>query len=751
MRTNYFLLFFLPAIYTLFVSGCDGPRRRLVYVNDVVSYVDPFIGTDGHGHTFPGATRPFGMVQLSPDNGQSGWDWSSGYHYSSDRIVGFSHTHLSGTGVGDLLDILVLPTTREIPFSQSLEIGPDITQYYSDFSHENEKASPGYYSVILDDSGISAELTTTERTGFHRYRSPDSDTISLFVDLQLAVNTDSVIQSHIKYISDTLISGYRFSTGWANDQKVFFAMRFSEPIEDYRLFSPDSLILGDTSAIRARQVTGVFKFFVPDESGLLVKVGISSVSEENAVTNMNNELPDWNFDNIKNQSARIWNRELSKLRIASDDRAYLRTFYTALYHSMLAPNIYSDSLPGRVFEYRSPNNEIVSSLDFVNYYTFSLWDTYRAAHPLYTILHPARVKNFVKAMMAHYRDTGLLPVWTLWGNETNTMIGYHAVPVIADAYLKGLLNDLDADTLYQALMASAFQQVREVPEYRDFGYIPADELNNTVSKTLEYAYDDWCIAQVAQKMNKASDYDLFMKRSGYYQNLFDSTTLFMRAKLSDGNWKKPFDPLDTRYMNDYTEGNAWQYTWYVPHDIPNLISMMGGERIFLSKLDSLFSISSDMGEEAALDVSGMIGQYVHGNEPSHHIPYLYNYAGQPWKTQEKVRQILTGLYSDQPDGLPGNEDCGQMSAWYVFSALGFYPVNPANGKYDLGIPLFQQAEIQLGPERKFTIIARNYSPEHQYVKSVSLNGTILRDPFITHQQIMQGGTLEFELSDQPVK
>jgi predicted alpha-1,2-mannosidase len=751
MRTNFILLFFLPVTYILLFSGCEGSRHRQAYVSEVVSYVNPFIGTDGHGHTYPGATRPFGMVQLSPDNGENGWDWSSGYHYSSEKIVGFSHTHLSGTGVGDLLDILVLPTTRKVPFSQSLEIGPDISAYYSGFSHENEKASPGYYSVLLDDSGITAELTTTERTGFHRYRSQDSDTITLFVDLKFAVNMDSVVQSHIKYISDTLISGYRHSTGWAKDQKVFFSMRFSKPIHDYRLYSPDSLVLGDTSAIRARQVTGVFKFYAPDASGLLVKVGISSVSEENAVTNLNNELSTWNFDRIKNQSAEIWNRELSKIRVVSDDESYLRTFYTALYHTMLAPNIYSDSLSGRLFEYRSPNDEIVSNRDFVNYYTFSLWDTYRAAHPLYTILHPDRVTNFVEAMMAHYQDTGILPVWTLWGNETNTMIGYHSIPVIADAYLKGLLTGLDKDTLYQALLSSAFQEIREVPLYRKLGYIPAGSLNNTVSTTLEYAYDDWCIAQVAQKMNKVEDYELFMQRAGNYKNLFDSSTLFMRAKLEDGKWKKPFDPLDTRYTNDYTEGNAWQYTWYVPHDIPNLIRLMGGEQIFIKKLDSLFSISSDMGENAALDVSGMIGQYVHGNEPSHHIPYLYNYAGQPWKTQEKVRQILTGLYSDQPDGLPGNEDCGQMSAWYIFSALGFYPVNPASGKYDLGIPLFKQAEIQLDPQKKFTIIAKNYSPDHPYVKSVFLNGTIHKDPFITHEQIMQGGTLEFELAEQPNK
>ncbi len=704
MRTKFIRLLFITVIFIPIIIGCDRDRSSREFTTNFTSYVNPFIGTGGHGHTYPGATRPFGMVQLSPDNGKNGWDWTSGYHYSSDTIVGFSHTHLSGTGVGDLLDILVLPTTMPVPFSKQIDVGPDISHYYSRFSHENEKASPGYYSVFLDDSGITAEFTTTERAGFHRYDPHEADTLTFFVDLKLAVNYDSIIQSHIKYISDSLISGYRYSTGWAKDQKVYFAMRFSIPIKDYRLSSPDSLILGDTSAIQARRVTGAFKFHTPGNTRLMVKVGISSVSEENALTNLNNEISGWNFEKIKNQSTEIWNRELGKIRIMSDKQEYLRTFYTALYHSMVAPNVYSDSLMNRSFEYRSPHNEIKSSKTFVNYYTFSLWDTYRAAHPLFTILNPAKVRDFVNAMMAHFRDTGLLPVWTLWGNETNTMIGYHAVPVIADAYLKGLLTEMDTDTLFQALLASAFQKIRETPLYREYGYIPADSLENTVSNTLEYAYDDWCIAQVAQKLGKTQDYNLFMARAGSYKNLFDPVTRFMRAKLEDGSWKEPFDPLDTRYNNDYTEGNAWQYTWYVPQDIENLISMMGGKEIFNTKLDSLFSISSDLGEDAALDVSGMIGQYVHGNEPSHHIPYLYNYSGQPWKTQEKVRQILTGLYNDQPDGLPGNEDCGQMSAWYVFSALGFYPVNPANGKYDLGIPLFRQAEIQLGMQKKFLII-----------------------------------------------
>jgi predicted alpha-1,2-mannosidase len=749
MRTQ-FILVIITLIVIPFLTGCEGRRKNQEYVSDFISYVDPFIGTGGHGHTYPGATLPFGMVQLSPDNGKSGWDWSSGYHYSSDTIIGFSHTHLSGTGIGDLLDILVLPTTKTVPFSKSIDIGPDINQYYSRFSHDTEKASPGYYSVVLEDCGVTAEFTATKRAGFHRYTPENSDTITFFIDLKHSVNTDSVTLSHLKYMSDSLVTGFRYSTGWAKDQKVFFAMRFSQPICDFRLYSPDSLILGDTSSIQARRVTGAFKFSTPGNTGLLVKTGISSVSEENALTNLFNEIPDWNFNRVKNQASEIWNRELGKIRVRSDNQEQLRIFYTAMYHSMLAPNIYNDSLMNNIFEYRSPNNEIKSGKNFVNYYTFSLWDTYRAAHPLFTILHPSRTKDFIRAMLTHYHDTGLLPVWSLWGNETNTMIGYHAIPVIADAFLKGLLTDMDSDTIYQSLISSAFQEIREMPLYRKYGYIPADSLSNTVSKTLEYAYDDWCIAQVAKAMNKSRDYNLFMTRAGYYVNLFDSSRLFMRARLGNGDWKEPFDPFDTRYSNDYTEGNAWQYTWYVPHDIDNLIRMMGGEQVFNAKLDSLFTITSNMGEEAVLDVSGTIGQYVHGNEPSHHIAYLYNYSGQPWKTQEKVRQIMDAMYSDQPDGLAGNEDCGQMSAWYIFSALGFYPVNPANGKYDLGIPLFPQLEIQLDQQNRLTIIAKNHSPENRYVKSVSLNGNKLNDLFITHDQIMEGGILEFELSGEPI-
>lgn len=742
-----FIFLMIPAV----ILSCRKRSERENVIVDYTAYVDPMIGTGGHGHTYPGATVPFGMVQISPDNGKEGWDWCSGYHYSSDTIAGFTHTHLSGTGIGDLLDIQVLPTTLPVDFSQSDSSGINISSYYATFSHEDEIASPGYYSVVLHEPEIKAEFTATERAAFHRYNSGSADTISIFVNPGFDLNYDSTIQSHIKIVSDTLVSGFKYSTGWANNQEVYFAMRFSKPIASYYFFSNDSLQLKSSYGIQAQHATGIFKFNLTDRKPLLIKVGLSSVSEENALSNLNYEMPDWNFNKIRRQAKKSWNTELGKIRVSSSDVSRLRIFYTALYHFMLAPTIYSDSIDNNTFQYRSQGNTVKSDKGFCNFYTFSLWDTYRAAHPLFTIIQPARVQKFVLAMMAHYRDTGLLPVWTLWGNETNTMIGYHAVPVIVDAYLKGLLPDIPVDSIYQALLASADQKIRNVPLYRQFGYIPSDTINNTVSMTLEYAFDDWCIAQMAEKLGHTDDAERFTKRSGYYKNVFDQQSRFMRAKLADGTWEKPFDPLNAGYDNDYTEGNAWQYTWYVPQDISSLINLMGGKTLFISKLDSLFTISSSLDTNAAIDVSGMIGQYVHGNEPSHDIPYLYNYAGQPWKTQERVREIMRKMYSDQPDGLCGNDDCGQMSAWYVFNALGFYPVNPANGRYDLGIPLFPRVDIRLPDNKVFSIIANNLNEKNLYVKSVKLNGTPLDSLFILHNQIMPGGTLTFDMTDQPVK
>jgi len=744
---NVFLLIFAIPLF-LSLNSCEKRVQNENQIFDYLQYVDPMIGTDGHGHTYPGATMPFGLVQVSPDNGISGWDWVSGYHYSANRIVGFSHTHVSGTGVGDMLDVLILPAAEAVHHNPNDTLPMTFESHYASYSHENESASAGYYSVLLDEPQIKVELTASRRAGFHKYSFPSRDTCSVLIDLGLEVNTDSVTSSHIKIISDTLVTGFRYSTGWAKNQKTFFAIRFSKPLISYDLISSDSIYFDASTSIEGQHVKGIIRFIPDADNQLMLKVGISAVSEENALININNELPDWNFNSARGHAQDAWNKALNKIRITSENQKLLRTFYTAMYHSMLSPNVFSDSIDNNTFEYRSPDDLIYTDTAFTNYHTFSLWDTYRAAHPLYTIIQKDRVQNFIRSMLAHYRDTGQLPVWSLWGNETGTMIGYHAIPVIYDAYKKGLLPDLPPDSLYAAMKASAFQNIRETPLYIEYGYIPADTLNNTVSKTLEYAFDDWCIAQMAKDLNQMDEHYYFTERAGYYKNVFDRNTLFMRAKMANGQWKEPFDPLDTKYRNDYTEGNAWQYTWYVPHAIPELIQMMGGPEIFEKKLDSLFIIGSDMGSEAALDVSGMIGQYVHGNEPSHHIVYLYNYINKPWKTQEKITEIMNTLYGDDPAGLCGNEDCGQMSAWYIFNALGFYPVNPANGRYDLGIPLFERLEIDLPGINSFIIQKKNDTPENKYVKTVTLNGETLNELFITHEQIMNGGILEFEMTDQ---
>lgn len=745
MTTKSIFHLALILIGSFFLFSCEKRTNQNNQLADLTPFVDPFIGTGGHGHTYPGASLPFGMIQLSPDNGEEGWDWSSGYHYSSNHIIGFSHTHLSGTGVGDMLDIRILPTNQPVIYSTNDSLPFKIKPHYATFSHENEVAEPGFYSVVLDESDIKVELTTSKRVGFHRYSFPDDDKeAAILLDLGLALNLDSSVRNHIKIISDTLVTGFRHSTGWARDQKVFFAMRFSKKINSYNLFAFDTVYLNSPSTIESRYVTGVFKFNVEQDNQLQIKVSLSSVSEENALINLNNEILGWDFDKVRDDAKYIWNKELGKINITSDNDDHKTIFYTALYHSMLAPNLYSDSLDNQ-YAYRGPDDQVHTSTSLINYHTFSLWDTYRAEHPLFTIMHPEKVQDFVKSLLSHYQESGLLPVWTLWGNETNTMIGYHAIPVLFDAYNKGLLPDMDPDSLYTAMKSSAFQRIREIPIYLKYGYIPANTLNNTVSKTLEYAYDDWCIAQMAQSLNNQDEYEYFMERANFYKNTFDSTRLFMRAKLADGTWKEPFDPLDTRYTNDYTEGNAWQYTWYVPHDVEGLIQMMGGPEIFEKKLDSLFSISSNMGNEVALDVSGMIGQYVHGNEPSHHIAYLYNYIDKPDKARTRIREIMNTLYSTGPEGLCGNEDCGQMSAWYVFNALGFYPVNPANGRYDLGIPFFEEAEIKISEEKFFIIRVLNFDPRSTKIESIKLNGKALTHKYITHQQIMEGGILEFEM------
>lgn len=974
-------------------------------------YVDPFIGTGGHGHTYPGASMPFGMVQLSPDAGKSGWDWCSGYHYSDTGLVGFSHTHLSGTGCADLGDILFMPTTS----SRNLD-----EAYRSPFSHEREHAEPGYYSVYLADSRVTVELTSTARAGFHRYTFPPSDSARVFVNLKYGQD-DIPTDTYMKIEGPALVTGYRFSAGWAANQKVFFAARFSRPFA--RAAIGTGGILTDAREAKGKDVKGFFFFPSTHDSTLLVKVGISAVSFEGALKNLDTEISGWDFEGVKSAAGEAWEKELEKIRVSSPRLTLLRTYYTAFYHTMLAPTLYAD-IDG---QYRGADGAVHRGTGFENFSTFSLWDTYRAAHPLYTITQPERVPSMVESMLAFAREGGLLPVWPLAANETNTMVGYHAVPVIADAYLKGF-RGFDPNEALNAMKKSAFQNARGLRYYNltppnlslsatektsgteqiqefssslalagyeqaiagetfgyhsshplakvalivrasdgkqqiswetqavpqrvdepyvtfvwlagvasgkgahkfdlevngmrwftfttakdttqkmwriegksgallsfktdmidDFGdyfgnmvlklpvsalapgkpatiriagekadspdwimafeyslrpkimvgnefaltredgrqeqyvkvdiehlgkpaavtisaqgakairssafpglntfyltvpavkketpirvsvaldgqgaqeqklilkpvqplgYVPADKENESVSKTLEYAIDDWSIAQMAKAIGKKDDYELFMKRAANYRNLFDTSTGFMRGRNFDGSWVTPFNPrFSTGKQPEYTEGNAWQYTWLVPHDVAGLVQLMGGIPHFSKMLDSLFDQSSDLtGTGASPDVAGLIGLYAHGNEPSHHIAYLYDYVGMPWKTQELTRRIMDLFYKPEPDGLAGNEDCGQMSAWYVLSALGIYPVNPADGTYEIGSPILDRAEIAIAGGKTFTITAKNVSAINKYIQSATLNGVPLDRPWITHQDLMKGGTLEFIMGSLP--
>ncbi|MFN8254317.1 MAG: GH92 family glycosyl hydrolase [Bacteroidales bacterium] len=722
--------------------------------NDFTQYVDPFIGTGGHGHTFPGACLPFGMVQLSPDNEKQGWDWCSGYHVSDSIIIQFSHTHLSGTGCGDLQDIGIMPTTNEVKEDTTRNGRNFIYQFKSAFSHENETAKPGYYSVVLDDSKIKAELTATLRAGFHKYTFPKSENSKIIIDLDCKGGWDKMIESGAKIEDETTVSGYTFSNGWATNQKVYFVAKFSKPFKKFYTSATGELNEG-IKEMKGRSTKAILCFTTDENESVLVKVGISSSGVEGAMNNLNTEIKDWNFDAVAKNASEEWNKELSKFKVESKDQDQIKIFYTAVYHSMVSPNTYSD-VDG---QYTGIDGKMHQAKGFTNYYTFSLWDTFRAMHPLYTIVDEQRVSEMIQAMMAHYREFGILPMWSLWGNETYCMIGYHSIPVITDAYFKGI-KGFDANEAFEAMKKTAMAEVKD-REYKDldlyikYGYFPVDKQiertkanDETVSKTLEWAYDDWCIAQMAKALNKTEDYNYFSKRANNFINVADSTTGFMRPRYSDGKWLTPFDPTLVQHGNGYVEGNAWQYSWFVPHDVPSLIQIMGGNKKFTTKLDSLFLTKSKSKVEV-VDVTGLMGQYAHGNEPSHHVAYLYSYAGQPWKTQQMVCLVRDSLYKSTRDGLCGNDDCGQMSAWYVFSAMGFYPVNPADGIYVIGSPLFEKVVVNVGNNKVFTVTAKNISKKNIYIQSASLNGKALETCYITHKNIMEGGKLEFVMGDKP--
>jgi predicted alpha-1,2-mannosidase len=682
------------------------------------------------------------MVQLSPDNGIAGWDWSSGYNYADTVITGFSHTHLSGTGIGDLCDIQFMPGTKKINPAVDLAVQ---NLFRSSFNHNNESSSPGYYSVYLNDCSVNVELTTTLRTGFHRYTFPENENSSILLDLGFSLNWDRNVESKLQIENDSTISGYRYSTGWANDQRVYFIAIFSKPFGRYLVYSDSLNDLPNRSAI-GKNVKGLFCYKTKADEQILVKVGISYTSLDGARENLEAENPGWDFNDIHNEAKELWLNELNKIQVTSENEDLKKIFYTAMYHSFISPYIYSD-ING---QYCSADGKISELKTLRRFTVFSLWDTFRALHPLFTLIQSDKVNDIINSFLLHFNETGLLPVWELAGNETNTMIGYHSIPVIADAILKGY-DGFDVQLAYNAMKTSAMQDKSDLNFLRELGYIPADKENESVSKTLEYAYDDYCIAMLAYRLNIKDDYEYFMNRSGNYKNLFNSSIGFMQGKNADGSWKFPFDPTFSKHTgHDFTEGNSWQYSWFVPHDINGLINLMGGKEKFNQKLDSLFYIPAGItGDEISPDISGLIGQYAHGNEPSHHIAYLYNYSGEPWKTQQKVNEIMTTLYTSETNGLSGNEDCGQMSAWYVFSALGIYPVNPAEGIYVFGSPVFDEVIIQLANGRTFKVTTKNVSTKNIYIDNIILNGTELDRNYIYHKEIMNGGELIFEMNSTP--
>lgn len=736
-------LYFILAALIIFYS-CKNENPVKTEAVDYTKYVDPFIGTGYHGHVFLGANVPFGGVQTGPVNYVKGWDWCSGYHYSDSIVTGFSQLHLSGTGIGDLGDVLITPYTGEIKSSPGTEKNP-LEGYASLYSHNDEIARAGYYSVIMKKYGIRVELTATGRVAFHKYTFPESKEAHIAINLTSGIGWDRPVEAFLKKVDPSTYIGYRFSTGWAKDQRLWFAIRTSKPMESIRMFNDDKAAPGDFAS--GVKIVGVLNLSTSNNEEVMLKIGISPVSEENALANISAEIPGWNFNNVVAEAKDKWNKELGKIIVKGKNESDMRTFYTALYHSFTHPVLFNDHNG----DYRGTDKKVYHNPGFVNYSIFSLWDTYRAEHPLFTLIEPERVPDMINTMLNIYRQQGKLPVWHLMGNETDCMVGYSAVPVIADAFFKGF-KGFDVNLAYEAMKVSSSRDDNGLKYLKEKGYIPADKEKESVSKALEYCISDWCIAQMAKKLGKNDDFEYYSKRAESYKHYFDQKRQFMRAKLDNGKFREPFSPFRSIHeWGDYTEGNAWQYTWLVPQDVEGLIKLFGGDKPFLTKLDSLFVVQGDMGKEASADISGLIGQYAHGNEPSHHVTYMFAYAGEQWKTAEKNRLIQRTLYSDKPDGLCGNEDCGQMSAWYVFSSMGFYPVNPAGGAFVFGSPLFDEVTISLPGDKQFTVKAVNNSDQNMYIQSVKLNGAICTKSYITYKEIMNGGTLEIEMGPTPNK
>ena len=739
----------------LATSSCS----RQETCNDYTQYVNVFIGTGGHGHTYPGAVVPHGAIQPSPDTRIYGWDACSGYYYNDSTINGFSHTHLSGTGCCDLGDVLIMPTVGEQDITQEEERG-QTKAYASAFSHEREKAEPGYYSVMLDRYGIKAEITSTTRGAIHRWTFPKTEDAGVILDLDYSLEDQTNIGMQLEVISDTEVVGHKMTKYWAFDQYINFYAKFSKPFT-YTIVD-DTVTVGDKQKPRRK---ALLKFAGTEEGEVIyAKVGISAVDIDGAKNNVLSEIPEWDFDGVKAAAHQRWNEYLAKIDIETGDADHRTIFYTALYHAGLQPYTFTDA-DGRYYGMDMKVHQ--GDAQKPVYTIFSTWDTFRAWHPLQTIIAPEFNGELVKSLLLKAREGGILPMWELCSNYTGCMIGYHSVPIIADAYIKGY-RDIDINEAYKAMRRTAEYDTTGIiapkavtailmnqAKYwkNKVGYVPCDKDNEAVAKALEFAYNDWCIAQIAKEVGDTAGVALYENFAKAYKIYYDPEVGYMRGKDSEGKWRTPFDPArSTHRSDDYCEGNAWQWSWFVPHDPEGLMELVGGKDVFLSKLDALFAASSEItGESVSADISGLIGQYAHGNEPSHHIIHFYNYAGQPWKTQELIDQVLYTLYFNNDNGLSGNEDCGQMSAWYILNAMGFYQVCPGKPVYSIGRPLYDKVTINLTNGKKFVIEAINNSRENKYIQSMELNGKALTEPFFTHDDIMQGGKLVFTMGNTPKK
>ena len=698
-----------------------------------VDFIDPFIGTGFHGHTYPGATVPFGAVQLSPDTRAGNWDACAGYHYDDSTITGFSHTHLSGTGCIDLGDLLIRPTTQSIDLSKKTICTPTV------FRHEDEKAEAGYYAVLLHEEGIRAELTATAHTGVHRYTFPKESTPTVIVDLKHSLDNEHIYESSLQVVNPHEMTGMRNTRGWSDNQRIYFVIQCSQPFEKATLVSNQKALEGKEA--EGTDLQALLKFKDRTSEPIVMKVGLSIVSVENARENLQAEVEGFDFDAVKQAAYHTWNDAVSAIKVEGGTEEQKTNFYTALYHSMVVPNVVSD-VNGQYRRHDQTIGQLPQGA--VQYSTFSLWDTFRAWNPMMTLIDTTLVTNMIHSFLHIYDASGELPLWPLSAGETGTMIGYHSASVIADAYMKGI-RGFDAEKALEALVVSSEKNQKGADYYISKGFIPSNIKKESISCLLEFAYDDWCIAQLAQALGKQEIYDTYIRRSQQYLNVFDGATRFFRPKRMDGNWETPFNPNEVGRA--YTEATAWQYRFFVPHDVNGMVQLFGGKEAFTSALDDIFHTDAQVDGDL-VDITGLIGQYAHGNEPSHHIAYLYNYIGQPWKTQAMTRRLLDEMYAPTPEGIVGNEDCGQMSAWYILSSLGLYAVCPGSNEFTFTTPLFEKATLQLANGKTLTITA-NHPEKNLYIDKVELNGKEIETNFVTYEQLMGGGELHFSLTDQP--